>query len=141
MFYFFVRTTIFVAEELLYTPFIHYFQFFLAILPAAALFWVRCGCRFPNCVRGRSWPRPDQRACHSTTFAILSIKYQILDIRYQISNMMYEYLIWVGAGLGWIREVAICTCDPKISMQSLIMQLLLEKAGFFAIGCGVACCC
>ena len=82
-------------------------------------------------------------------YYVSNIKYEILCIsnvnelfiKYHILGIEYEFLIWVGNGVSWIREIAICTCDPKISSQSLIMQLLVENADFFAIGCGVACCC
>ena len=75
-------------------------------------------------------------------YYVSNIKYEILCIsnvnelfiKYQILGIEYEFLIWVGNGVSWIREIAICTCDPKISSQSLIMQLLLENADSFQLG-------
>ena len=75
-------------------------------------------------------------------YYVSNIKYEILCIsnlnelfiKYQILGIEYEFLIWVGNGVSWIREIAICTCDPKISSQSLIMQLLLENADFLHMG-------
>ena len=147
MFYFFVRTTIFVAEELLYTPFIHSFQKkFLAILPAAHYFGCDVAAVFLIVFEaGAGHGRIRELATRQhLQYYVSNIKYEIsciLCIKYRILGIEYEYLIWVGDGLSWIREVAFCTCDPKISSQSLIMQLLVENADFFAIGCGVACCC
>ena len=94
MLYFFVRTTIFVAEELLYTPFIHFFQKKVFSYLAAALFCCDVAAVFLIVFEaGAGHGRIRELATRQhLQYYVSNIKYEIScisNVRYYVSNIEY----------------------------------------------------